>query len=300
MSLAFLILNRSMVSGQYVGRFAPSPSGPLHKGSLVAAVGSYLQAKSRGGQWLLRIDDIDPPREVPGSVDNILSSLTAHGLDWDGGVFFQSGQSARYEAALNWLTEQGHCYYCNCSRKEIMQHGGRYTGHCRDKNRTPEGCSLRFKNAGIEQRFTDGLLGPVRSELAPEDFIIKRKDGLYAYHLAAVLDDIYQGVTEIVRGADLLSPTFCQLALYKVFNQPRPNYVHLPVIADKFGKKISKQNHAPALDNNNARQNLLQTMEFLGLPVARECRRGSVKQLLEWGIANWQLSQVPQKREIIF
>jgi glutamyl-Q tRNA(Asp) synthetase len=297
MSLSFL--NKSMVSGQYVGRFAPSPSGPLHKGSLVAAVGSFLQAKSQNGSWLLRIDDIDPPREVSGSVDDILSSLTAHGLEWDGEVYLQSGQYERYEAALTWLSEQGHCYFCNCTRKQINQFGGRYQGCCRDKHLSPVGCSLRFRNLGLEQRFTDGVLGEVHSEFVAEDFVIKRKDGLYAYHLAAVLDDICQGVTEIVRGADLLSPTFCQLALYKVFNEPRPSYAHLPVMAEKPGKKISKQNHAPALDNTKARENLLQTMAFLGLPVSQEIYCGSVKQILEWGIANWQLSRVPQKREII-
>lgn len=299
MQLEFLRPSDIHTSSHYVGRFAPSPSGPLHKGSLVAAVGSYLQARSQNGRWLLRIDDIDPPREMPGSVNDILSSLTAHGLEWDGEVFFQSAQSARYEAGLSWLKEQGHCYYCNCSRKDIIQLGGRYKGHCRDKNRGPEGCSLRFRNTELEQSFSDEVLGQINSEFSAEDFVVKRKDGLYAYHLAAVLDDIYQGVTEIVRGADLLSPTFCQLALYKVFKEPRPNYAHLPVMAEKPGKKISKQNHAPALDNNKARENLLQSMMFLGLPVAKDLSRASVKQILEWGINHWQLSHVPQRREII-
>lgn len=301
MSLEFLTPVTVSAVQQYVGRFAPSPSGPLHFGSLVAAVGSYLQAKSQHGLWLLRIEDIDPPREMPGASAGILRTLAAHGLNWDGEVLFQSQQSERYECALTWLNEYNFSYYCDCTRKQIQQAGGHYTGTCRSKNLAPIGCSRRFRNTQPIYTFKDSLLGDVHIDhaFASEDFVIKRKDDLYAYHLAVVLDDIHQGVTEIVRGADLLSPTVCQLALYQAFTFDPPGYVHLPVAAEQPGKKLSKQNHAPALDSSHASANLTRVFDFLGLPTPKELYNAPVEELLCWAIANWQLDLLPKKREII-
>ena len=193
-----------MQESHYVGRFAPSPSGDLHFGSLIAALGSYLQARAQRGQWLVRIEDIDPPREVPGAAARILSALEHYGLHWDGQVIYQSQRHDAYRAALDLLQRQGLSYYCTCTRSRIQHIGGLYDGHCRDLQLGPQGAAIRLRQTAPVYGFHDRLQGELHADpaLAGEDFIIRRRDGLFAYNLAVVIDDHFQGVTEIVRGSD--------------------------------------------------------------------------------------------------
>ena len=193
----------------YIGRFAPSPSGPLHFGSLIAALGSFLQARARQGRWLVRIEDIDPPREMAGAAPLILQTLEAHGLQWDGEVMYQSRRHSRYDEIIDQLYRAGDLYWCRCTRREIMASGGFYNGHCRTLGLTAEGSAARVRQHHPVYDFVDGLQGriAVPAALAEEDFIVRRRDGLYAYNLAVVVDDMDCGITEIVRGADLLEPT---------------------------------------------------------------------------------------------
>ena len=198
-----------MSESHYIGRFAPSPSGELHFGSLIAALGSYLQARARQGQWLVRIEDIDPPREVPGAAETILRQLEHYGLHWDGDILWQSQRHDAYRERLAWLAEQGLSYNCTCTRARIQSVGGVYDGHCRTRHNGPENAAVRLIQRTPVTQFTDVLSGTIQADerLAREDFIIHRRDGLFAYNLAVVIDDHFQGVTEIVRGADLVEPT---------------------------------------------------------------------------------------------
>jgi glutamyl-Q tRNA(Asp) synthetase len=290
-------------STQYCGRFAPSPSGALHFGSLIAALGSYLQAKSQHGLWQVRIDDIDPPREIPGSAEDILNTLYAYGFQWDGDVIYQSKQYSAYESALSILTEKQLCYSCSCTRKEIKQQGGIYLGSCRNKQLNTNGNALRLNIDKLNQpitHFYDRLQGHVHldEKQAHEDFIIKRKDGLYAYNLAVVIDDFNQGITEIVRGADLLPTTGKQISLYQLLNKPLPTYLHLPVAVTSSGHKLSKQNHALAIDKKNPIPTLLQALNFLGHRVPNSANKSNCQHILSWAIENWDLEKIPKKTEI--
>lgn len=206
---ALFFIARSMTDSHYIGRFAPSPSGELHFGSLIAALGSYLQARAQRGIWRVRIEDIDPPREVPGAAATILRQLEHYGLHWDGEVLWQSQRHEAYREALAWLHEQGLSYYCTCPRSRIQRLGGIYDGHCRTLCHGPENAAVRIKQQHPVMHFHDALRGDIQADpqLASEDFIIHRRDGLFAYNLAVVVDDHFQGVTEIVRGADLIEPT---------------------------------------------------------------------------------------------
>ncbi len=288
-------------TSSYTGRFAPSPSGPLHIGSLVTAIASYLQAKSNDGKWLLRIDDIDPPREMPNGAEIIMQSLLAHGLEWDGEVVRQSTHSPKYELALGTLWQNGLSYYCHCTRKQIKEAGPYYAGTCRYSNLPSEQCSLRFKNDSQLRSLKDGHLGEV--ELDPlalqEDFIIKRKDGLYAYHLASVVDDIDMGITEVVRGADLLAPSACQISLFSALGATPPNFVHIPVISSQAGKKLSKQNHAKPIENKLAKDNLLQALALLNMDLPHRLFAHSVKDILAWALEQWNLSTIPRQHEVV-
>jgi len=290
-------------TSQYRGRFAPSPSGALHFGSLVAALGSYLQAKSQHGIWQVRIDDIDPPREVSGSAQDILETLSAYGFQWDGNVVYQSKRHAAYELTLSTLIAQQLCYACSCTRKEIKQQGGFYLGNCRHKQLTLTNNALRLnvdKLARPVTQFHDRLQGHIclNTQEAHEDFIIKRKDGLYAYNLAVVIDDINQGITEVVRGADLLPTTGKQISLYQLLNKPLPNYLHLPVAVTSSGHKLSKQNHALAIDKKNPVPTLLQALNFLGHPVPSSVNQSDCHHILTWATENWDLEKIPKKSEI--
>ncbi|WP_440878212.1 tRNA glutamyl-Q(34) synthetase GluQRS [Vibrio natriegens] len=282
----------------YVGRFAPSPSGPLHFGSLVAALGSYFQAKANHGSWLVRIEDLDPPREMPGATQAILEALQAYQLHWDGEVVYQSQRHHLYQAQIDTWLENGDAYYCQCTRKQIKQHGGFYPGTCRDKN-LKEG-AIRLKMTKPIASFFDLKHGTIQipEQLVNEDFIIKRRDGLFAYNLAVVLDDIDQGVTEVVRGADLIEPTGRQISLYQILGQPEVCYLHLPLAIDDNGNKLSKQNHATAIDIDNPKPALLKAMTFLGFDIPEEIRASDITNILRWGSENWQLEQLPTEIEI--
>ncbi|MBP4039862.1 tRNA glutamyl-Q(34) synthetase GluQRS [Aeromonas sp. SrichE-2G] len=284
----------------YVGRFAPSPSGPLHFGSLVAALGSFLQARSRQGHWLVRIEDIDPPREMPGAAGLILQTLEDHGLAWDGEVMYQSRRHERYDEIIARLYDAGDLYWCHCTRREIMASGGFYNGHCRTLGLAAEGCAARLRQHHPVYRFEDALQGEITvpAALAEEDFIVRRRDGLYAYNLAVVVDDMDSGITEIVRGADLLEPTVRQIALYQTLGAPVPAWVHLPLAVLADGNKLSKQNHAPALARDERSQALWQALAFLGQCPPPELKAGSVDEIIAWGITHWRLDRVPRQQKI--
>jgi glutamyl-Q tRNA(Asp) synthetase len=295
---------------QYVGRFAPSPSGQLHFGSLVAAVGSYLQAKANQGIWLVRIEDIDPPREVPHAADDILKTLEIYGLHWDKPVLYQSQQSHYYQGVLDWLAQNDKSYGCQCSRKQMnlnAQIKGVYQRTCRDLQLNQPGCAIRLKNDNPVLQFSDALQGrvcvPVSASVAAfaDDFIIHRKDGLFAYQLAVVVDDILQGVSEVVRGCDLLSTTLHQMTLYQTFGFKPVSYLHLPVAVTETGKKLSKQNHATAVSLQNPQQTLISVLQFLQLPITAMVREDLLSQrvdaILQWAILNWSVQLLPKQTE---
>jgi glutamyl-Q tRNA(Asp) synthetase len=258
----------------YRGRFAPTPSGPLHLGSLVAALGSYLDAKLHQGEWLLRIEDVDPPRVVAGAADAILHTLERYGFEWDGEVCWQSRRQDAYQAALDRLLEAGRVYGCSCTRKVLLQQAQRgvegpvYPGTCRGRKITT-GCAWRFQVTAQRVEFNDVVLGRVACQLDTEcgDFPLRRSDGVYTYQLAVVVDDAEQGVTHVVRGADLLVSTPRQIALYKALGYPLPVYMHLPVLLDEAGQKLSKQTLATPLSDTRPLPALRQAASFLGLEV---------------------------------
>lgn len=281
----------------YIGRFAPSPSGPLHLGSLIAAVASYLDAKANQGTWLIRMENLDPPREMPGADELILEQLNDFDLVSDQPVLFQSERLADYQQQLeHWLAEQK-AYACRCPRKQIRASGGIYNGHCRHLNIPVEGSAIRFVNDNPCYEFHDLIHNTVviDSARSGEDFIIKRRDGLFAYQLAVVLDDIYQGITHIVRGQDLMDTSVWQLALYQALNAKPPFYAHIPLILGEDGRKLSKQTGAPALDSKNSANLLVEVLARLGQNPPEELRLESNSVILDWGIRHWQLSKVPKK-----
>ncbi|MBY5993657.1 tRNA glutamyl-Q(34) synthetase GluQRS [Ferrimonas balearica] len=288
------------MSSSYIGRFAPSPSGPLHFGSLIAAVGSYLRARAQDGQWLVRMEDIDPPREMPGAADRILRTLTAHGLHWDGEVLFQSQRAERYDAILDRLAKQGQSYPCNCTRKRIKSVGGLYDGHCRQTPPSEGPVALRLHNRLAVQHFDDALLGPIDTDapFAGEDFILKRRDGLYAYQLAVVVDDHDQGITEVVRGNDLLEATVRQLTLFGQLGWAPPTYLHLPLAVWADGNKLSKQNHAPALDDATPSANLLRALRFLGQTSDPDWADLPPQALLEQAVSGFRLEAISRQRSL--
>lgn len=265
----------------------------------MAALGSYLRARSLQGQWKVRIEDIDPPREVPGAADDILRTLESFGLHWDGPLLYQSQRLEAYEHHLQQLIAQDNAYFCHCSRKQIKAMGGTYDGGCGQLTTPHSDGALRIRNrAGISQ-FTDNLQGPVTTDMtfATEDFIIKRSDGLYAYQLAVVLDDAYQDMTEVVRGADLLEATVRQISLYHMFNLPVPQWLHLPLACETPGFKLSKQNHATAVDKRHPQPALQAALAFLGQsPVEMS---GDIRQMLAQAVTQFDLSRIPVRHEIL-
>ncbi|MGX5914945.1 tRNA glutamyl-Q(34) synthetase GluQRS [Aliidiomarina sp. Khilg15.8] len=291
-----------MAQPGYRGRFAPTPSGPLHAGSLVAALGSYLDAKAQQGKWLVRIEDIDPPREVQGAAATILQQLEAHGLHWDDSVSYQSQHDDAYQAALDSLRERQLLYYCDCTRKQIKARAPYYTGFCRDRKVTAENAALRFKNDQPVLTFDDRLHGTVKldSAFACEDFVVKRRDGLWAYQLAVVVDDMRQGITHIVRGSDLLIPSAWQLTLWRALSHcngsltdiPMPQLAHLPLVTDASGAKLSKQNHAQPLDNAVAADNLMQALRWLHMAPPGSLAGASVESLLAWAVEQWRATRI--------
>ncbi|MDW8844820.1 tRNA glutamyl-Q(34) synthetase GluQRS [Erwinia sp. MMLR14_017] len=288
------------MSDSCIGRFAPSPSGELHFGSLIAALGSYLQARAQHGQWRVRIEDIDPPREVAGAAGRILAQLEQHGLSWDGEVLWQSTRHEAYREALAWLSEQQRSYYCTCTRSRIQQIGGIYDGHCRNLNAGPENAALRLRSDHPVSEFQDKLRGTIKADaaLAQEDFIIHRRDGLFAYNLAVVVDDHFQGVTEVVRGADLIDPTVRQIALYQAFGWPVPDYLHLPLAIGADGQKLSKQNHATPLPSGDARPAIVQALRFLRQPVSEGWQDLPLSEILQQATARWEVTALPAENAL--
>jgi glutamyl-Q tRNA(Asp) synthetase len=286
----------------YRGRFAPSPTGPLHTGSLISALASYLDAKSNNGQWLLRIEDLDPPREIPGAAAAILASLRAHGLQWDEQPMWQSHRHAAYQCIIDHLLKTDNAYYCTCSRSTLRTSGGIYLGHCRDQHQQPDGeSSIRLYVADSSIHMADAIQGSYCQNPATAfgDFVLRRKDLLYAYQLAVVADDEAQNITHIVRGSDLLESTPRQIYLQKLLAYKTPHYAHIPIITDLEGQKLSKQTFAAPLGNNRATDNLLTALIFLQQPLPPKSIQGSVTDILEWAIEHWSLSFVPETLAII-
>jgi glutamyl-Q tRNA(Asp) synthetase len=289
----------------YKGRFAPSPTGPLHFGSLIAAVGSYLEARANHGEWLVRMEDLDPPREVPAAADMILKTLEIYGFDWDGPVLYQSQRSAAYEAALETLRLQDQLYPCACTRKEIADsshqgsEGPVYPGTCRSGLHKRAARAWRVRTDMTTIGFDDSIQG-YQSQLLERDigdFILKRADGLYAYQLAIVVDDAGQGITHVVRGADLLDSTPRQIHLQRLLGLPTPHYAHLPVAVNDSGKKLSKQTLATPLDLADPAQVLWQALDFLGQSPGAELEHAGLRELWQWARQHWRLDAVPKRRD---
>lgn len=284
----------------YVGRFAPSPTGPLHFGSLVAALASYLDARHHRGRWLVRMEDVDETRCEGRWGDTILAQLDVLGLHWDGEVRVQSRHKAAYEAALASLRAGGHVFACRCSRREISDsavqgvEGPVYAGTCRDLGLAGDGLAWRVKVADVTVEFTDILQGTCQQNLARDvgDFILKRRDGLFAYQLAVVVDDHEQGVTHIVRGADLLASTPRQLHLQRLLGYRLCEYSHVPVAVNAAGQKLSKQTLAPAIAATEAVAQLNACLTFLGQP---NVSAATPSELLQQAVANWDIRAVPRQ-----
>ncbi|SEQ42220.1 glutamyl-Q tRNA(Asp) synthetase [Ectothiorhodospira magna] len=286
----------------YVGRFAPSPTGPLHRGSLVAALISFLDARTHQGIWRVRIEDLDPPREQPGAAASILRTLDAHALYWDGDVLYQSTRRAAHAEAIATLQQMGWAYACGCTRREIAAAGnmGRegpiYPGTCRHglpPGRRPRALRVRTHNDPIH--FHDRCHGLVSQCLGQEigDFIIRRADGLTAYQLAVVVDDAFQGITHVVRGSDLLDSTTRQIHLQHLLGLPTPVYLHHALVLGHSGDKLSKQTHAPAVNTATPLANLVQAMAFLGLPRPENWQDATPTSLLNHALAHWSPPGAP-------
>ncbi len=280
----------------YIGRFAPSPSGPLHFGSLVAGLASYLDARSAQGQWLLRMEDLDPAREPPSAADQILSTLDVFGLHWDGPVLYQSTRLEAYANALANLQRRGLLYSCDCSRQQILAIGGVYDNRCRQRGLPPTAGALRVKVPDETFRFVDAIQGAQHQHLLREcgDFVLRRKDGLFAYQLAVIVDDDMQNITHIVRGSDLLDSTPRQLYLQGLLGYPTPQYAHIPVAVNDNGQKLSKQHFATPLDLQRPNVQLLAALRFLGQKPSPDLACASTAELLTWGVTHWDIQAVPK------
>ena len=288
-------------SGRYVGRFAPSPTGPLHMGSLIAALASYLDARANDGLWLVRLEDLDPPREVPGAADRILAQLEEFGLTWDGEIMYQSRRGDAYEEALRRLESKGLVYRCDCPRARIRELCSVYDGHCRDRALPATGQhALRLRTDMTEIVFSDAIQGEQRQWIQREvgDFIIRRKDGLFAYQLAVVIDDAFQRVSHVVRGYDLLESTARQIYLQRCLQLPTPHYAHIPIIVNAAGEKLSKQRFARPVDAAMAPVLLHEALKFLGLQPPSGQGRAEVATQLAWAIAHWDIQSVPKLANI--
>jgi len=280
----------------YIGRFAPTPSGHLHFGSLVAALASYLDARSVGGRWLMRMEDLDPPREEPGAQAAILKALESYGFEWDGEMVRQSDRHDAYAEVLNRLFNQGLAYACTCSRKQLEPYHGIYPGFCRNAGHDTKDAAIRLRVPELEYHFIDRVQGEYRQHLGREvgDFVIRRRDGLYAYQLAVVLDDAWQGITDIVRGADLLDSTPRQLYLQELLGLPQPRYLHIPLITQPDGHKLGKSYRSPPLTEDQATPLLLRALRALGHNPGAELAYATPREVLNWGIAHWDAGLIPR------
>lgn len=294
-----------MASIPLVGRFAPSPTGPLHFGSMVAALGSCLSVRTRGGRWLLRIEDVDAPRSVPGAADGILRTLEAYGFAWDGEVVWQTRRTAAYQAAFAHLEAAGMLFGCACTRKEMADSAlardgtRRYPGTCR-AGLAPgrEARAWRLRVPAGQIRFDDGVQGVIEEDVAADvgDFVLRRADGLFAYQLAVVVDDAEAGVTEVLRGADLLDSTARQIVLQRLLGYPTPAYAHLPVATNAAGEKLSKQTLARSVDGQDPARVLVDALDFLGQGPPAGLAESGLDAVWQWAMHNWSLARVPRRR----
>lgn len=288
----------------YVGRFAPSPTGALHIGSLTTAIASFLDARHAGGEWLVRIDDIDPPREVPGAAAGILRTLDALHLHWDRQVLYQSTRLDAYRAAAARLLEEGSAYRCNCTRKSLRAASiaaNRYPGLCRDKQLQAPRTSIRVRvDQTLQESFVDGLQGCMRSYVAAAlgDYIVFRRDCLPAYHLAAVLDDAWQGVTNVVRGCDLLESTFAQRHLQQLLRLPNPLYAHLPVLVNSEGQKLSKRTGASPVRIEKPSELIVTCLKLLGLLPPIPLQFETIETVWSWARNHWDLRSLKGRTSI--
>lgn len=294
--------NTQIQGSKYRGRFAPSPTGTLHFGSLVAAVGSYLDAKSNHGDWLVRIEDLDWQREVPDAASEILHTLEKLGMEWDGEVLYQSKRSGIYQNVLDILDKQGLIYPCSCSRREIADSsmigisGPIYPGTCL-KNPVPnnKAYAMRICTGDDLIEFNDILQGTYSQKLQHDigDFVLRRADGVYAYQLAVVVDDAAQNITHVVRGTDLLSSTPRQIFLQRLLGYSTPGYLHLPIVTNAMGEKLSKQTNAAPIDLSNALMQLVDALRFLGQKPPIEMVEGDISSFWQWAGQHWRVDQIP-------
>jgi len=292
----------------YIGRFAPSPTGPLHFGSLVCALASFLDARHHQGQWLVRIEDIDPPREILGATTTILKQLESHGLLWDGDLLYQSQRSDAYNAALAQLRSDGLSYNCDCNRQRVSELGGIYDGRCHQRHISSDSATrLRLSEIGTDSiiAFDDLIMGDYRQNLCSQvgDFVIRRRDRLFSYQLAVTVDDLFQNISHIIRGSDLLDSTPRQLYLQRCLNtsaehRPAVQYGHLPLAINAEGQKLSKQNHAPTLVPGEESSNLWLALDWLQQAPPAELRSEDSATILSWAIDNWALARIPSCAEI--
>ena len=274
----------------YIGRFAPSPTGPLHFGSLLAALASFLDARANQGKWLMRIEDLDPPREPAGSAELILQQLQDFGMNWDDEVLYQSTRLGAYEEVMGQLQDKGLAYPCDCTRPQIREMGLVYNGSCRERSTPPEKpYALRLKTEALKIGFDDVIQGHFSQQLELDagDFVIRRKDELYAYQLAVVVDDEFQNITHVVRGWDLLDSTPRQIYLQRVLNYQEMSYIHIPIIVDEKGQKLSKQAFAPSIETDRASEAIYKALVFLGQVPPAEIATERPESQLQWAIANW-------------
>ncbi|MCX4188798.1 tRNA glutamyl-Q(34) synthetase GluQRS [Methylophaga sp. OBS3] len=299
-------MKQTLKSDLYIGRFAPSPTGPLHFGSLLTATASYLDAKAHQGIWLVRMEDLDKPREVQGAADDILRTLNAFGLAWDREVIYQSQHLSRYQAILDELCQQCLVYPCGCSRKEIADiaktgHEGLiYPGTCRNglagKSARAWRCHVPNQTITIEDRIQQTISQNLEREVG--DFVLRRADGIFAYQLAVVIDDAWQNITDIVRGVDLLLSTPRQVLLQQLLGYSQPRYAHLPVITDQQGQKLSKQNRAEPIRAEDKGKVICQVLTLLGMQTPDDLYSASLPDIWQWAIDNWSINQIPKKQTL--
>jgi glutamyl-Q tRNA(Asp) synthetase len=284
----------------YVGRFAPTPSGDLHLGSLYTAAASYLDARANHGRWLVRVEDLDRPREVPGSAARILHTLDRFGFEWDGEAVRQSDRNERYLSALESLEDRGLTFECSCSRLQLEEES-RYPGTCRERPsalRVPTATRLRVEPGTIE--FSDRIQGTYRQDVAAAvgDFVLKRRDGIWSYLLAVVVDDAEQGVTHVLRGADLLDNTPRQIYLQRALVLARPSYAHLPVLTEPDDTKLAKSKRSVKLDEHFELPQLLQVFSLLGLAPPDSLAAASLADAWSWAIPRWNIHRIPKRLNV--
>jgi glutamyl-Q tRNA(Asp) synthetase len=285
----------------YVGRFAPSPTGTLHFGSLLAALASFLDARAHQGRWLMRMEDLDPSREPAGAAQQILETLDAFALHWDGEVIYQSDRLSQYHTTLSFLNDQNLTYGCDCSRQRIRGNQGVYDNVCRNRACPPiDDFAIRLRLPDINIQFEDKIQGMYQQNLPSQcgDVVLRRRDGLIAYQLAVVVDDAWQGVTDVVRGYDLIDSTPRQIALQHILGYQTPRYAHIPVACNTLGQKLSKQHFAKALEPSNSRVYLREALRFLGQDLSGSPPSETPQSLLQRAIERWDIQRVPKLANI--